>query len=292
MMFLASIPFFACRHLCLAAAFGLVLTLAVFSGAAQADDNPFDLETSSWMSFDRYKDKPSNWIAPEERDEATSQPVIAPPALPPPDMPQIITPASAPLTPVMPGVNANNGFDVKVDSTEDDNRPSQSLLNDSGNEPGAAPRSKDWEDAVAIARHLAQQKIAGREEQPFHVRFSNLPVMPTLEPKAPPATAPAPVAPPAPAKKIETVQAKPPAPPAPPKVDAAVCAALDAYKKHQLAAIESDRQTLTALQKAIAQLGLQKKLDFMPGTGGTLDMQAAGSSGTNAPATLAPAAKN
>ena len=36
--------------------------------------------------------------------------------------------------------------------------------------------------------------------------------------------------------------------------------ALDAYKKRQLAAIESDRQTLSALQGAIAQLGLQKQL--------------------------------
>jgi hypothetical protein len=73
------------------------------------------------------------------------------------------------------------------------------------------------------------------------------------------------------------------APPPKPKLsaaDAAACAALDAYKKRQLAAIESDRQTLSALQNAIAQLGLNKQLDFMIGAGGSLGKQA--TSATNA----------
>ena len=68
----------------------------------------------------------------------------------------------------------------------------------------------------------------------------------------------------------------PPPAPAVSTADAAACAALDAYKKRQLEAIESDRQTLTALQNAIAQLGLQKQLDFLPGVSGSLNAQAAG----------------
>jgi hypothetical protein len=54
--------------------------------------------------------------------------------------------------------------------------------------------------------------------------------------------------------------------------EAAACAAIDAYKKQQLQAIQSDRQTLKALQDAIKQLGLQKELNFMAGAqGGVID---------------------
>jgi len=55
-----------------------------------------------------------------------------------------------------------------------------------------------------------------------------------------------------------------------PKRNPEVCAAVTAYKKQQLAAIESDRQTLNALQAAIADLGLDKKIDFTHGASGSL----------------------
>lgn len=51
-----------------------------------------------------------------------------------------------------------------------------------------------------------------------------------------------------------------------PEVTAA-CKALDAYKRNQLQAIESDRKTLDALRAAITELGLDKKLDFMTDAG-------------------------
>ncbi len=56
--------------------------------------------------------------------------------------------------------------------------------------------------------------------------------------------------------------------------DLAACVAvLDSYKKKQLAALQSDRQTLTALQEAIAQLGLQKQLNFMTNGNSSLNAE-------------------
>ena len=86
-----------------------------------------------------------------------------------------------------------------------------------------------------------------------------------------------------PAAKIELAQKKPESPAPPPvpamsKSDDAVCAAIDAYKKRQLAAIESDRKTLAALQSAISQLGLNKQLDFMVDATGNLNIPVGGAS--------------
>lgn len=73
------------------------------------------------------------------------------------------------------------------------------------------------------------------------------PPVPRAGPKAEPPSAKAPEA------RPEAKQKKP---------DAEAMAAFAAYKKKQLEAIESDRQTLMALQAAIQDLGLTKKLDF------------------------------
>jgi hypothetical protein len=247
--------------------------LVLSSPALADDDPPFQMEPSSWMSFDRYKEKPANWIAPDERAEAALQPVIVPPPLTPADMP-VITPPTRPVeTAPLPGLNKD--FDVRVNTTEDDNwKPATALA-----DPDAKPDidlQDNWQDAAAAAR-LNKDKKQTLESSNGHtvydVRLSYLPARITPLPKA--------------AKKAELAQAKislpaatiaaaAPPPPAP-KVsaaDAAACAALDAYKKRQLAAIESDRKTLSALQSAIAQLGLNKQLDFMAGASGSLGKQA------------------
>lgn len=269
MRLLAPVSFFARQHLRLSITLGFALTLLSFSGPALADDDPFDLESSSWMSFERYKEKPSTWMAPEVRNEAAQQPIVATAPTLPPDMPQITPPAHEVVPPVMPGLN--KGFDVQVNSTADDDKMPDFSPTKPDTPPGVQIESKNWKDAVETARH---KDMAGEDDRVSHgVRFSYLPNLPTApKPKV--------AAVKAPAKKIETAQAKPAPAPAvvapPPTVDPAVCAALDAYKKRQLAAIESDRRTLTALQNAIAQLGLQKQLDFLPGVGGTLTTQTAG----------------
>ncbi len=263
-----------------------MLTLVCLTVPARAD-SPFDLESSSWMSFDRYKEKPSHWMAPEDRAQAVLQPVVVAPPLPPTAMPLLTNETKLVVPPVMPGFN--RGFEVKVNSTEDDNQISDSLLNNANADPNLKDNT-DWTDAVAAAKRLAEQKRTGaKEEEPAftHIRFSALPNIPMPEPKAEKAAVAA--------KKIEIAKAKeaPPAAaaPKPPSVDPAICAALDAYKKRQLAALESDRKTLDALQNAIAQLGLQKKLDFMTGATGVLETQNTDKSDTGG-FTLASPSKN
>jgi hypothetical protein len=78
---------------------------------------------------------------------------------------------------------------------------------------------------------------------------------------------PVPGAPTPPVQKTAVAAKKSPA-------DLAACAAIDAYKKRQLDAIEGDRRTLDALQTAIKQLGLEKQLSFMTGAQGSVGSQA------------------
>jgi hypothetical protein len=267
---------FSVRRVMLAAS-ALAIVLAV-STPAFADD-AFNLETTNWMSFDRYKDKPSTWIAPDDRQAAVLRNVVMPaPTLPP------LRPVVAPL---MPGVVNSPG--LVVDTTEDDSQQEAPALANFDTSPDLQMRSKNWQDAADAARIAEDKKkrlAAGEDDEhpPLDVRLSYLP-----HSEAPPDKVIAKVVPKPVAKKVDVAeQAKPatsttsaaakPAAPAAPVATAAAapaqaadpqaCAAIDAYKKRQLAAIESDRQTLAALQGAIASLGLKKQLGFMVSEGG------------------------
>jgi hypothetical protein len=262
----------ACRAL------GVTLALLALGGPALADDDaPFQMEPSSWMSFDRYKEKPANWIAPDERAQAALQPVVVPPPLTPAGMPVITAPTRAIETPALPGLNKD--FDVRVNSTEDDNwKPSAAFTN--LNTVPDMDLQDNWQDAAKAARLNKDKKqiletVSGHPA--YDVRLSYLPTRITPIPKATPAKKPELAQTPIPPAVAETAATAPKAKPKP-VVDAAACAALDAYKKRQLAAIESDRKTLAALQNAIAQLGLGKQLNFMNGADGSLGMQQATSS--------------
>jgi len=108
-------------------ALGAALALFACPDPARADD-PFDMESSSWMSFDRYKEKPSTWIAPDARAQAQQTPVIVPPPVMPANMP-ILTAPTRPVVPaVMPGFNKD--FDIQVNSTADDNQIPEFKQND------------------------------------------------------------------------------------------------------------------------------------------------------------------
>jgi len=249
----------------------VVLAFLLFAIPALADDTPFDLESSNWMSFDRYKDQPSHWLAPDQRASVEGKPVIAPPPVLPASLPNLKTPDQPIETPQLPGVNKN--FDIRVDSTEDDHllpvvKPDKDDDKDSNGLPDSA-----WKNASDVAHQNkadSAKSESGGDTSSANVRFTPLP--PWFVPPHKTAAAsitPVPVKAPPPIVKV--AQPVIPSPPPPvSKADAAACAALDAYKKHQLEAIESDRQTLTALQNAIAQLGLQKQLDFLPGVNGSL----------------------
>lgn len=257
---------------------GLVCALItpVFSARAQELD-PFQTDTGSWKSFDRYKEEQKERLlstmtgnpesdakaraalqAEDEKkaeaevlqraDEKTA--LIAPPALAAP----VVAPPERPLAlPVMPGIN--KGFDIRVgttEKTEDEIKPTARIAN-IDSEPDLMLPKQDWLDAEQAAKLQAQGKDYLGDTTPLHIRLSFLPSFEAPAPKK--------------SHGVAMAAAKPPAPVEPAKSPAeqAACAAIDAYKKRQLEAIQSDRETLVALQDAIAKLGLQKQLNFMTG---------------------------
>lgn len=223
--------------------------------SARADD-PFDFTSGDWMSFNRYKEDPQAWK--KEQEEKAAAPLAPPVVLAPQP---VIPPIRPVVAPVMPGLNS--GFDVKVDSTADDTTSAAHLTHLEDNPDLQLPPTS-WQNAKQAAKNGLQTRKEG-EETPLDVRLTYLPQQPAAKhPKK--------------AKK-EEAPVKAAQAPAPPAADAVDRAAVDAYKKRQLEAIESDRQTLKALQDAIAQLGLQKELNFMTGASGSVN-------NTSAPAPL------
>jgi hypothetical protein len=246
---------------------------------AYADSDPFEMDTAHWMSFEHYKDAVKRGVvdmpAASSETPAIETPTLAPAtsdqqvAAPPPLAPETALPVIAspkrPLDlPPMPGLN--KGFDVKVTSTEDDaaSTPAPVIT---ASKPEAAPdihiSDKNWQNPASISRYKKSMPVAAAHEDdtppPIDVRMTYLP-----DPKITPVPSPEHVSTQHNARlaleKSMAAKNKPK-----PAADAAVCAAIDAYKKQQLDAIQSDRQTLKALQDAISSLGLQKQLGFMTG---------------------------
>ncbi len=293
---------------------GAILLVLVFgllsiapSPAHGATDSPFAVDSTSWMSLDRYADKkqrfpdqfPSesesvvqNVIPPNElvKTNTADAPAAASPA---PSKESLygskVSPVAQPLRalnlPSLPSVNG--GYDVRVTSTEDEGGAT-ALLKDLATQPKLELRDTDWMNAKKAARlaaRAAKDKLPNGGEN-VSIRFANLPnqtLIPTSVPKA---------------MKDTKIAAQTPVPPAPEAkknaLDPAVCAAVNALKKRQLHAIESDRKTLAALQAAIAELKLGDKLDFMGAAAGSVSTQAGtapAASFLDAPVT-APTAKN
>jgi hypothetical protein len=236
-----------------------VTALLIANGAAFADDEPFQLDRTNWMSFDRYKEDPSAWQGPKAGDQVAAQaPVLSVPVIVP--QPVAVPTLNRPINaPTMPGVN--NGFEVDISSTLDSKRSVDSLATNPDGPEGLEPPEQNWKNAAAEAREFVTQNKTAEdaESTTLKIRFAFLPnpeITPVFNPpKKHPRPQPA-------------VIAQTPVPNNP--QDKAACAAIDAYKKRELEAIQSDRQTLAALQSAITQLGLQKKLDFMVGANGSL----------------------
>lgn len=160
--------------------------------------------------------------------------------------------------PVMPTVVRS--YTVQVDSTAEAVTPSTAeVVTKEDGEPDIALQEQNWRDATEMAReHADDQRNVNSdgERVALSVRLSYRP-NPKIAPKEQPGRplrariSEIPTAP----KKVLPDLKKP----------TAECAAIDTYKKKQLEAIQSDRKTLEALQSAIAELGLQKQLNFMPG---------------------------
>lgn len=157
----------------------------------------------------------------------------------------------------MPGLTAR--FTLPVATTEDDSRLSAARIAHIDTDPDMQLPKQNWLDAAEAARLHAEGKDDSDENTPVNIRLSFLPSFkaPESQRKAAPHVA---------------LAAVKPAPVPQPASDAAACAAVDAYNKRQLEAIQSDRHTLSALQAAITELGLKKQLNFMAGTDSKIDM--------------------
>ncbi|MDX2028432.1 MAG: hypothetical protein SFW62_07330 [Alphaproteobacteria bacterium] len=214
--------------------------------------DPFQLDTGHWMSYQRYKEKADNpesfaqEAAPVEQEEIAAAPVEEPP--------KPVAP------PAMPGMN--KGYNVQINSTEDDVKRQTPKITRMESEPEMQLPSQSWQKADDAARRSAQNSNLNEEEiTPLDIRMS---MLPSLQAAAPPTRDNK--------KKMMTELIK--APPKPTDLDAAACAAIDAYKKRELDAIQRDRETLAALQTAISQLGLQKELSFLTDNNSKMNMPA------------------
>ncbi len=260
-------------RLCRSAAAGfcaLFMASAFFicSLPVRAESEPFEVEQSGWMSLERFDDKTERFPETQKKEEPVSEP---PPEAAPATPEAAATEAKAedggapkpsapdrPISiPTMPG--ANSGFSVRVNSTTDDTALPPPPTKDG--KPNLALPESNWHDARSAAELLSVEKGNDAKRGPLDVRLPSLPDVSVSSVPAGPATKnPRPLFPDK-AKPKAVVK---------PKEDREAAAAIDAYKKRQMDALESDRRTLDALQAAISELGLSDKLDFSSDVSGGL----------------------
>ena len=241
----------------------------------RADEDPFQIDKGHWMSFDHYKDADKRGILAQPiqktdveapADEAQNTAAISVPAATQ-TTPAVAAPTRPIDLPVMPGMN--KGFSVQVNTTEDE-RIAPPPVVDANVASDIHISDKNWQSPSSVTT----TKTSSDDDdtvQPLSIRLSYLPdskITPvpspeheTAEQKAREAVAKG--------LKIQQQIAQEV------KKQPAVCAAIDAYKKQQLNAIQSDRETLKALQAAIASLGFQKQLGFMTSSAGALNSSSA-----------------
>jgi hypothetical protein len=230
--------------------------------SAYADDDLFQVESGHWMSFDHYKDADKRGILPSTQEKSeTSTDSQQAPVISSPTAPVAIAAPSRPIDlPVMPGMN--KGFNIQISTTEDDRVAPPPILN-TDTQADIHLSDKNWQSPSST---LQKSTAEGDDDQaPLAVRLSYLPdktITPIPSPDHDTAQHKARLA----LEQGMKIQNKA----AEEKVQPAVCAAIDAYKKQQLNAIQSDRETLKSLQEAIASLGLQKELGFMTGNDSVL----------------------
>ncbi len=254
-------------------ALGFALSaLCLFAQPLYADDDPFQLDNGHWMSSTHYQDASKRGTL-DQPVPAAETPVAEAAATPTtPAAAQTVAAPTRPIDlPVMPGLN--KGFDVKVTSTEDESGETPAPVIEKDKSADIHLSDKNWSSPTAPTRAQLDAKTdddSADAPAPVNVRMSYLPNA---------AIAPIPSAEHASAVKaahiaLEKSIANKNQPPAKAQEQAA-CAAIDAYKKQQLDAIQSDRQTLKALQDAISSLGLQKQLGFITGSNSNLSLSGA-----------------
>lgn len=217
----------------------------------ETGDDSSEVNDNKWMSLDRYNDKKHEAPADQPRkDEAKAPETVSVEAQPAPKQENITAIPALPdrplVFPSLPGLN--NGLEVRVDTTDGDRDNASPPIIDAASQPEFGLAGSKWEDAGTKAREAA----AGEHAVPLNIRMTRLPEAKVKPSKAAAATK----------KPYSPLEAK-----AQEKSSVAnssdeqTLAAIKAYKKRQLDAIESDRKTLSDLQAAIDKLGLDKKLD-------------------------------
>lgn len=244
------------------------VALFSFSGkAAQAQSqDPLTLG-AKWFDLDSFEENQ------KKEEEEAAHPVIEETKLP--QLAFSAVPAKAepvrPLNlPSLPTMTSDHG--LFVESTEEDRARFWN-----------AAQEHDWksietaEEETIVAASVEQLiNILGRD--PFKVRYASLPnlsiqsIMASRvstsvldrEAKSRKAEKAITAAPVMAQKKID---------PAVQKETNQACEAFADYRRRQLAAMESDRKTLSALQSALAEMGLSKDLNFMTKKSGVLASQ-------------------
>jgi hypothetical protein len=257
------------KTLCLAAflaTIGLATPLAV---AAQNLD-PFQKDEAAWRSFNRYlEDEKSDRLPIYKNLEEEKPPIITAPVLEQKviaqqatekarsqtSLPTVAAPDRPIDLPVMPGVKPD--FAVSISSTEDDAPPAAKIVN-MADDPDVQLPKQNWQDAHDAANQHAQGNYGKDLHEDLNVRMTMLPGVRVFK------------------KTVEEkkVVAKKKRAPSQSPSEVAACAAIDAYKKKQLDALQSDRETLAALHDAITQLGLEKQLGFMTSSDSKLNAAA------------------
>lgn len=220
----------------------------VFPALAEEDFRPFDFETKKWVDLDSY--------AGEGADSSViSLPPVSLPSLPSEQAPsnekmaEPARPLDLPSLPAMKPVET-----LEAPSTEEENK--------------AFLADKDrWKKIENFDEESQESVAAGADEKNQRALSVRFPFLPSPDVKA------------IPDERIsksvvdrqkllrdngavkkKTAKSKPKLQT---EEEAQACEALNDYRRRQLEAMESDRQTLSALRKALSELGLQDRLKFM-----------------------------
>ena len=254
-----------------------VLNLYAF---AQAADAPVDLDSAQWMSLETYETQKQRHPepkkvekVPEPEAETPPAPVAeeAPPARVPSDKDALVTKVEEPA---MPGMN--KGYTIKVHSTQDDQTfdpPASSTPSPSE----AGPMEEKWKP-LSLEKTEAEKKSEESESPDApssKVRMTFLPSKNIIPVPSPDHESGAKKTREYFRKLAEEEKKKKEAEEQKKLVkktpeDKEACAALETYRKQQLEAIQSDRQTLKALQNAIRSLGFAEQLNFIAEGGSVL----------------------
>jgi hypothetical protein len=227
-----------------------------------ANEVPFAIDGQGWRSMDRYGEtKPGQDITPGAPGPTNPASAVAEPpkAGPGEETDNAVKPQIRSTS--LPGVQTQ--FDIRIDSTSDDH----AATTEANEVPtGEALSKAAWQDPKKFLEQRAGAKLSVEEDDEGRRVNIRLPLLPSG--KVVPSGASA-------LKqatddystskktKLDPIAAAP----------VAACAGNSAglvLKKKQLAAIDSDRQTLAALKAAITELKAEKELGFMTNVSGSL----------------------